>query len=437
MSNQSGHTTRSRQLYERAERCIVGGVNSPSRSFAGVGGGAPLFMSRGEGAYLYDVDGNRYIDYLAAFGALILGHAHPGVLQAVQAAAERGTVYGTCTPAEIELAERLKVAVPQLEKVRFTASGTEAVMTAIRIARGVTGRSRIVKFDGSYHGHSDLVLVAAGSGSSTLGLSESAGIPPTVFSEVISLPYNDPDAVRNTFQAHGSEIAAILVEPIVGNFGIVPPESGFLQTLREVSRQAGTLLICDEVLTAFRYGYGSVLPRYEIEADLITMGKIIGGGVAIGAYGGPSHIVDWVSPIGPVYQNGTWAGNPLAMAAGVACLDVLAQEPQLYTRLDRHAKILEEEILAAAKKTGHPVHINREGGAFAVYFTEETTVRDFAAVERMSNEKFGKFFRLMLEEGVCLPPSKYEAWFVSAAHTEADIAQTIEAVERVFRRLPY
>ncbi|MBE3583326.1 MAG: glutamate-1-semialdehyde 2,1-aminomutase [Limnochordaceae bacterium] len=417
--------TRSQQWFARAERVLAGGVNSPSRSYAAVGGGVPVFMQRGEGAYFYDVDGNRYIDYLAAFGALILGHGHPRVVEAVTRQIAQGAVYGTCQPLEVELAERIREAIPRMELLRFTASGTEAVMSAIRVARGFTGRSKILKFTGSYHGHSDLVLVAAGSGSSTFGLEDSAGLPPSVKQEVISIPYNDPQALAAAVDEHGQEIAAILFEPIVGNFGIVPPQPGFLKEVERAARKIGALLIDDEVITGFRFRYGAVYPLYDIEPDLVTIGKILGGGLAIGAYGGRREVMSEVTPLGPVYQNGTWAGNPLAMAAGLACLEVL-RTPGLYDQLDRYGRQLEEGLLATARQHGVPVQINRVGGAFTLFF-HDRPIRNFKDTEASSSKWYGSFFNELLQRGVLLPPSKFEAWFVSAAHTQTDIDQTLAA----------
>lgn len=427
---------RSAALFARASRAIVGGVNSPSRSYTPVGGSAPLFMDYGRGGYLYDVDGNRYIDYLAAFGALILGHGHPRIAAAVAAQARRGTVFGTCQPLEAEVAERLKQAIPGLELMRFTASGTEAVMSAIRVARGLTGRSKIVKFIGSYHGHSDPVLVAAGSGSSTFGLEDSAGLPPSLKAEVIAIPWNDFDTLEATMAEHGDRVATILFEPIVGNFGIVPPAPGFLPAVAAAARRHGALLIADEVITAFRFRYGAVYPLFDINPapDLITLGKIIGGGLPIGVYGGRREVMEQVTPLGPVYQNGTWAGNPLSLAAAVACLDTLREEDP-YPRLDQFAARLEEGLLDAARRAGIPVQLNRVGGAFTLFFSEQP-IRNFADTEAADSRLYGLFFQELLRRGVLLPPSKYEAWFVQTPHTEADIEYTLAAARQAFAALP-
>lgn len=421
------------ELFHRAQQRIAGGVNSPSRTYQAVGCATPVFMASGEGAYLYDADGNRYIDYLCAYGALVLGHGHPAVVAAVADAVKKGTVYGTPTRSEVEFAERLCELIPWIDMVRFNVSGTEAVMTAIRLARAATGRNKILKFDGCYHGHSDLVLVSAGSGSSTLNIDDSLGIPPGVKADVISVPYNDPTSLRNAVTQYGPEIAAALVEPIVGNFGIVPPEPGFLQLLEEQMRQCGALVIWDEVITAFRYTYGSIQQVFGLSPDIITLGKIIGGGLPIGAYGARKEIMQLVAPLGGMYQDGTMAGNPLSMAAGLACLEALS-EPALYDRLAKYAAILVEAAHTAAQKHGIPVHIGHYGGSLSIQFTSERVI-DFAGCNRSDSAQFGRFFRLMNEKGILMPPSKYEALFVSAAHSEADIAQTAEAIEASFAQM--
>ncbi|HLT58897.1 MAG TPA: glutamate-1-semialdehyde 2,1-aminomutase [Limnochordales bacterium] len=421
---------RSQDLFQRAVQHITGGVNSPSRSFDPVGLPHPVYMRRGQGAYLWDADGNRYIDYLGAYGALILGHAHPAVVEAVQKAAARGTVYGTPHELEVAFAERLKAAIPGVEKLRFVNSGTEAVMTAIRLARGATGRHKLVKFAGCYHGHSDPVLLDAGSGASTLGISDSAGVPPGVAADVITLPYNDPAALRQLMAEVGDQVAALLVEPVVGNFGIVEPEPGFLETVHETARAAGALVIYDEVITAFRFQYGAIQDVLGFRPDITVLGKIIGGGLPIGAYGGPAAIMDQVAPVGPVYQDGTFCGNPLSLAAGLACLQVL-QEHGLYERLARLGHQLAAGLRAAAARHGVPAVVNQRGGALSVHFTREP-VRDFAAVERSDAKAFARFFREMLAAGINLAPSIYEAWFITAAHTEEDIEYTLNAAERAF-----
>lgn len=425
--------TKSEQLYQEALQHIVGGVNSPSRSYKAVGGGAPVVMERAQGAYFWDVDGNKYIDYLAAYGPIIAGHAHPHITKAIQRAAETGVLYGTPTPHEITFAKMLKEAIPSLEKVRFVNSGTEAVMTTIRVARAYTGRDKIVKFAGCYHGHSDLVLVAAGSGPSTLGTPDSAGVPKSIAQEVITVPYNDVDSFKQAMDVWGDQVAAVLVEPIVGNFGIVTPKPGFLEAINEIAHQAGALVIYDEVITAFRFMYGGAQNLLGIEPDLTALGKIIGGGLPIGAYGGRQDIMEQVAPLGPAYQAGTMAGNPASILAGIACLEVLKQDG-VYEYLDKLGAMLEEGILLHANKYGIPITINRLKGAFTVYFTTEK-VENYEQAQRSDGEMFAKFFKLMLKQGINLAPSKYEAWFVTLAHTEEDVEYTLKAVENAFKQL--
>jgi glutamate-1-semialdehyde 2,1-aminomutase len=430
--NQQTHA-RSEQLFDKAQHYISGGVNSPSRSFAAVGGGSPVFIERGEGAYLYSVDGHRYIDYLCAFGALILGHAHPAILSAVSQAIRRGTVYGAPTELEVEFAAKLCEIVPTLEMVRFNVSGTEAVMTAIRLARAATSRSKILKFSGSYHGHSDLVLVSAGSGSSTLDIDDSLGVPLSVKQEVVDVPFNNPEALRQAVALYGDELAAALVEPVVGNFGIVPPEPGFLELLEQLMHSCGALVIWDEVITAFRFTYGSIQDLFGLRPDIITLGKIIGGGLPIGAYGARREIMEYVAPVGGVYQDGTMAGNPLSMLAGMTCLELL-KEPGLYDRLTQHGRTLADAARAASKKYGIATHVGHFGGAVSVQFTDERVI-DFEGCNRSSSAMFTRFFRLMLEQGIFIPPSKYEAMFVSAAHSQDDIDYTAECIDRALAKI--
>jgi glutamate-1-semialdehyde 2,1-aminomutase len=427
------NTQRSEQLYREALDVIIGGVNSPSRSFRAVGGGAPVFMKKARGAYFWDEDGNRYIDYLAAFGPVILGHAHPAVTQAIVEAAADGAVFGTPTEKEVRFAEMLREAIPSMERIRFVNSGTEAVMTTIRLARAYTGRDKILKFAGCYHGHSDLVLVAAGSGPSTLGIPDSAGIPASIAQEVITVPFNNEEALEEAIRCFGDQLAAVLVEPLVGNFGIVPPKPGFLEKVNELAHRAGALVIYDEVITAFRFHYGSVQTLFGVEADLTALGKIIGGGLPIGAYGGKREIMEKVAPMGPMYQAGTMAGNPLSISAGMACVKELSK-PGTYERLDRMGKTLADEILRLADKYGVTITLNRFGGAFTVYFTDRPVV-DYKGAQAADGEQFARFFRLMLEQGVYLAPSKYEAWFLTTAHTEEDIEYTARAVEQAFRTM--
>lgn len=420
----------SEKHYKEAQDLIVGGVNSPSRAYKGVGGGTPVFMERGEGAHLYDVDGNKYIDYLAAYGPIITGHAHPGITQAIQDQAAKGVLYGTPTRLENEFAHILKEAIPSLEKVRFVNSGTEAVMTTIRVARAYTGREKIIKFAGCYHGHSDLVLVAAGSGPSTLGTPDSAGVTEGTAKEVITVPFNNSDALKEALDKWGSETAAVLVEPIVGNFGIVEPEPGFLQKINELTHAAGALVIYDEVITAFRFMYGGAQDLLQVKPDMTALGKIIGGGLPIGAYGGRVDIMETVAPLGPAYQAGTMAGNPASMTSGIACLNILKEEGT-YEKLDELGMTLEEGLYLAAAKTNVPITINRLKGALTVFFTEEQ-ITDYDGASNTNGEQFSLFFKAMLDQGIHLAPSKYEAWFLTTAHTQKDIEETITAAEKAF-----
>lgn len=420
----------SEHLYTEAQKHIVGGVNSPSRSFKAVGGGSPIFIDRAKGAYLWDADGNRYIDYLAAYGPLICGHTHPHIVSAITEAAENGTLYGAPTRYENQFAQMLKEAIPSLEKVRFVNSGTEAVMTTIRVARAYTGRDKIIKFAGCYHGHFDLVLVAAGSGPSTLGTPDSAGVTSAIAKEVITVPFNDIDSFKQALAKWGDEVAAVLVEPIVGNFGIVMPEQGFLQQVNDLTHEAGALVIYDEVITAFRFMYGGAQNLLGVEPDMTALGKIIGGGLPIGAYGGRVDIMEKVAPLGPAYQAGTMAGNPASIRSGIACLEVLKQEG-LYEKLDQLGAKLEKGIEEAAKKHGVAITINRLKGALTVFFTDKE-ITNYEQAEQTDSEKFGQFFKLLLSKGVHLAPSKYEAWFLTIAHTEQDIEETIEAVDYAF-----
>ncbi len=425
--------TNSEQLHKEALEHIVGGVNSPSRSYKAVGGGAPVVMERAKGAYFWDVDGNKYIDYLAAYGPIITGHAHPHIAKAIAKAAETGVLYGTPTPHEIKLAKMLKEAIPSLEKVRFVNSGTEAVMTTIRVARAYTGRDKIIKFAGCYHGHSDLVLVAAGSGPSTLGTPDSAGVPKSIAQEVITVPFNDIGPFKEALEKWGDQVAAVLVEPIVGNFGIVEPKPGFLQAVNDLTHAAGALVIYDEVITAFRFMYGGAQDLLGVKPDLTAMGKIIGGGLPIGAYGGSKQIMETVAPLGPAYQAGTMAGNPASMLSGIACLEVL-KEDGVYEHLDRLGAMLENGLLEAAEKYDVPITINRLKGALTVYFTKEK-VENYEQAENTDGQMFAEFFKLMLNQGINLAPSKYEAWFVTIAHTEDDIQATLRAVRDAFSSL--
>ncbi|MCM3654712.1 glutamate-1-semialdehyde 2,1-aminomutase [Metabacillus litoralis] len=425
--------TKSNILHEEALEHIVGGVNSPSRSYKAVGGGSPVVMEKANGAYFWDVDGNKYIDYLAAYGPIITGHAHPHITKAITKAAETGVLYGTPTPHEITFAKMLKEAMPALDKVRFVNSGTEAVMTTIRVARAYTGRDKIIKFAGCYHGHSDLVLVAAGSGPSTLGTPDSAGVPKSIAQEVITVPFNEIEPLQEALAKWGDEVAAILVEPIVGNFGIVEPQPGFLEKVNELVHAAGALVIYDEVITAFRFMYGGAQDLLGVYPDLTALGKIIGGGLPIGAYGGKKEIMEQVAPLGPAYQAGTMAGNPASMLSGIACLEVLKQE-NVYDNLDELGAILEKGILEHASTYNIQITINRLKGALTIYFTDEKII-NYEQAENTDGEMFAKFFKLMLHQGINLAPSKYEAWFLTTAHTKEDIAITLKAVEYAFSKL--
>ncbi|KGR77819.1 glutamate-1-semialdehyde 2,1-aminomutase [Ureibacillus sinduriensis] len=425
--------TKSEEIQIQALEHIVGGVNSPSRSYKAVGGGAPVVMAKGKGAYFWDVDGNRYIDYLAAYGPIITGFGHPHIAKAITLAAETGVLYGTPTEHEVKFAKMLKDAIPSLDKVRFTNSGTEAVMTTVRVARAYTGRTKIIKFAGCYHGHFDQVLVAAGSGPATLGSPDSAGVPVAVATEVITVPFNNKEQFQLAMDKWGDEVAAILIEPIVGNFGIVEPKPGFLEFVHAMAKEKGALTIHDEVITAFRFHYGAAQDLLGLSPDLTAMGKIIGGGLPIGAYGGRKEVMETVAPLGPAYQAGTMAGNPASMLAGIACLEVLKQ-PGVYEEMDRLGALLENGILEAAKKHGVTISVNRLKGALTLYFTNEK-VENYEQAENSDGEMFGRFFKLMLSKGVNLAPSKYEAWFLTTEHKEVDIIETIAAVDYAFSQL--
>ncbi|WP_078597517.1 glutamate-1-semialdehyde 2,1-aminomutase [Evansella clarkii] len=424
------NTRKSEELYNEAQEVIVGGVNSPSRSFKAVGGGSPVFMERGKGAYFWDVDGNKYIDYLAAYGPIITGHAHPHITEAIKKAAEDGVLYGTPTVHENKFAKMLQEAIPSMEKIRFVNSGTEAVMTTIRVARAYTGRDKIIKFAGCYHGHSDLVLVAAGSGPSTLGNPDSAGVPESIAKEVITVPFNDIESFREALERWGDQVAGVLVEPIVGNFGIVEPEEGFLKKVNDLTHEAGALVIYDEVITAFRFMYGGAQNLLGVEPDITALGKIIGGGLPIGAYGGKKAIMEQVAPLGPAYQAGTMAGNPASIRSGIACLELL-QKDGVYENLDKLGAKLEDGLNSLISEYKIPAVINRLKGALTLYF-DVKEVRNYKDAEDSSGEMFAYFFREMLKEGINLAPSKYEAWFLTTEHSEADIEQTLKAAERVF-----
>lgn len=425
--------TNSEALQHESNEYILGGVNSPSRSYKAVGGGAPVVMKKGEGAYLYDVDGNKYIDYLQAYGPIITGHAHPHITKAIQDQAALGVLYGTPTELEIDFARKLRRAMPSLEKIRFVNSGTEAVMTTIRVARAYTKRNKIIKFAGCYHGHSDLVLVAAGSGPSQLGSPDSAGVPKSVAQEVITVPFNNIDAFKEAMAHWGDQVAAVLVEPIVGNFGMVAPQPGFLEQVNDMTHEYGGLVIYDEVITAFRFHYGGAQDLLGVYPDLTAFGKIIGGGLPIGGYGGRQDIMEQVAPLGPAYQAGTMAGNPLSMRAGIALLEVLEQDG-VYEKLDRLGQRLEKGLQDAIDQYDIKATINRIRGALTVYFTDEK-VTHYDQADQSDGEQFATFFKAMLHQGINLAPSKYEAWFLTTEHTEADIDRTIEAAHKAFQQL--
>ncbi|UXR77716.1 glutamate-1-semialdehyde 2,1-aminomutase [Staphylococcus sp. IVB6227] len=425
--------TKSEQLQQQSNEYILGGVNSPSRSYKAVGGGAPVVMKSGKGAYLYDVDGNQYIDYLQAYGPIITGHAHPHITKAIQEQAALGVLYGTPTELEIEFAKKLREAIPSLEKMRFVNSGTEAVMTTIRVARAYTGRNKIIKFAGCYHGHSDLVLVAAGSGPSQLGSPDSAGVPQSVAQEVITVPFNNIDAFKEAMDHWGEQVAGVLVEPIVGNFGMVEPQPGFLEQVNDITHEHGGLVIYDEVITAFRFHYGAAQDLLGVYPDLTAFGKIVGGALPIGGYGGRQDIMEQVAPLGPAYQAGTMAGNPLSMKAGIALLEVLEQGG-VYEHLDHLGEKLEKGLQASIDKYQVKATINRVKGALTVYFTDEK-VTHYEQADQSDGEVFAKFFKLMLKQGINLAPSKYEAWFLTTEHTEADIDKTLAAADYAFQQL--
>jgi len=412
--------TKSRALLERAERRIPGGVNSPVRAFRGVGG-TPPFIVRGEGSRLYDADGNSYIDYVDSWGPLILGHAHPEVLDSLRKAMDSGTSFGAPTEREIELAEEISDAMPSIEMVRLVNSGTEATMSALRLARGFTGRRLTVKFEGCYHGHVDSLLVKAGSGMATLGIADTAGVPDEFASTTLALPYNSVTALEEAFERHGREIAAVIVEPVAGNMGCVPPAAGYLQAMREITSRHGALLIFDEVMTGFRVARGGAQQLYGIRPDLTTLGKVIGGGLPVGAYGGRADIMSRVAPLGPVYQAGTLSGNPLAVAAGLAMLRHLKAHPEVYEQLEARAAKLNARPPAG-------VTVNRVGSMFTLFFADEPGT-DWASAKKCDTARFARFFHWMLGRGVYLAPSQFETAFVSAAHTDADIDATIAAAQ--------
>ena len=424
--------THSEGLWTSARQVIPGGVNSPVRAFGAVGG-TPVFADHGAGARFHDVDGNEYIDYVMSWGPLIHGHAPPRVVEAVREAAGKGTTFGMPTAAETRLAERLVACVPSLEKVRLVSSGTEAAMSAIRLARGFTGRDLVLKFQGCYHGHADGLLAAAGSGVATFAIPDSAGVPRSYTDKTVVVPYNDQAAVEKVFAALGEQVACIIVEPIAGNMGVVPPAPGFLPFLRDITRRHGSLLVFDEVITGFRVGLGGAQGLYAIQPDLTVLGKIIGGGLPAAAYGGPARIMAALAPEGPIYQAGTLSGNPLAVAAGLATLETLMDDPP-YARLEARAAALAQGLAEAARAAGIAVQQNRVGSMQTLFFTS-TPVCNYATAKTADSKRYARFFHGMLAQGVYLAPSQFEAGFVSTAHTDADIRQTLEAARSVMQEL--
>ena len=423
---------KSRSLFEQAVKVTPGGVNSPVRACKSVGC-EPLFIDSADGCMVYDADGNRYIDYVGSWGPMILGHRHPAVLNAIASTMKRGTSFGAPTDLEIELAEMVVAAVPSMEMVRFVNSGTEATMSAIRLARGVTGRDLIVKFDGCYHGHADTLLVEAGSGVATLGIPGSPGVPECFAEKTLSLPYNDIAQISRVMQEKGPDVACVIVEPVAGNMGLVPPAQGFLEALRKLTQETGSLLIFDEVITGFRVAYGGAQERYNIMPDLTTLGKIIGGGMPVGAYGGRGEIMSRIAPEGPVYQAGTLSGNPLAMSAGIAMLKELKQVG-FYESLEQRAESLAQGFRAAIEKTGVPAQVDRVASILGLFFTRQP-VKNIEDAKTSNLEMFSAYYAGMREQGIYLAPSQFESMFISAAHEREHIEKTIDVAEKVFKSL--
>jgi glutamate-1-semialdehyde 2,1-aminomutase len=424
--------TQANQLFNQAKKVIPGGVNSPVRSFSGVGG-MPVFIDHAQGAYIFDSNQQRYIDYVGSWGPMVLGHAHPEVIEAVKVAADKGLSFGAPTEIETQMAEKVCELMPSIDLVRMVSSGTEATMSAIRLARGFTGRDKIVKFEGCYHGHSDSLLVKAGSGALTLGVPSSPGVPAAVAENTLTLTYNDSAQVEQVFTEIGSEIACIIVEPVAGNMNCIPPEPGFLETLRRVCDQSGSVLIFDEVMTGFRVALGGAQGHYGVTPDLTTLGKIIGGGMPVGAFGGKQSIMESLAPLGPVYQAGTLSGNPVAMAAGLKTLELISQ-PGFYETLQQKTAKLVDGLQSLADQAGIPFTTNALGGMFGLFFSPEPKISRYNQVVACDQARFKQFFHAMLEKGVYLAPSAFEAGFVSAAHTAEDIDATLAAAEQVFAR---
>jgi glutamate-1-semialdehyde 2,1-aminomutase len=424
MSNQGRNDARSKEQFERAKRIIPGGVNSPVRAFRSVGM-TPFFVDSGKGCYIYDIDGNAYIDYIGSWGPLILGHAHPKVLSAIVETAARGTSFGAPTQLETMMAELVCERMPSVEVVRMVNSGTEATMSALRLARGYTGRPKIVKFTGAYHGHADALLIKAGSGVATLGLPDSPGVLPGLAEHTITIPYNDQESLEVAFRKFGEQIAAVIIEPVSGNMGVVPPEPGYLQYVRNITKQYGSLLIFDEVMTGFRVHLHSAQGLYQVLPDLTCMGKVIGGGLPVGAYGGKREVMEQIAPSGPIYQAGTLSGNPLAMAAGLTTLQLLG-EPGVYETLERRAARLEAGLNRNARDIGIPCTINRVGSMICPFFTDKP-VKDYDSALTSDLGRFNRVFARLLDRGVSIAPSQFEGWFVSLAHSDQDIDRTVEA----------
>lgn len=420
---------RASQLFAEAQQYIPGGVNSPVRAFKAVGG-IPPFIRQGKGAAIYDEDGNKYIDYVGSWGALILGHSHPKVVKATKKTIEQGTSFGMPTELETVLAKVICSAMPSIEMVRFVNSGTEATMSAVRLARAATGRDKIVKFSGCYHGHSDYLLTNAGSGLTSLGIPSCPGVPSSISSQTLVVPFNDWKTIEQLFGDLGQEVAAVIVEPIAANMGVVPPQPGFLQHLQNLTQESGALLIFDEVITGFRVGYGGAQALYDVTPDLTCLGKIIGGGFPVGAYGGRKDIMKLAAPVGSVYQAGTLSGNPVVMTAGIETLTILSQ-PQIYRQLEECSSLLEKGIEDAARKAGINVQVSRVGSALTIFFTEKPVI-DYETALQADTERYASFFHRLLKLGIYLPPSQFEAAFVSIAHTKAEIEYTIEAIQKVF-----
>jgi glutamate-1-semialdehyde 2,1-aminomutase len=424
--------TKSKELFQKALRVIPGGVNSPVRAFRAVGGN-PLFIEKAKGSKIYDVDGNSYIDYVLSWGPMILGHAHPAVVKALKNAVMKGTSFGAPTALEIELAELVLKVYPSMDKVRMVNSGTEATMSAIRAARGFTGRDKIIKFEGCYHGHADGLLVKAGSGAATFGLPDSPGVPKSYARNTLTLPYNDITALKNMIEKEWRSIACVIIEPVVGNIGCVLPKKGFLETLRKLTKKHGIVLIFDEVMTGFRVSFGGAQAYYGIKPDMTCLGKVIGGGLPVGAYGGKKEIMSMISPEGPVYQAGTLSGNPLAMTAGIETIKELLKQGT-YSQIEKRSEMLEKGLIDAAKRAGVKTRFYRAGSMFCTYFTDRDVV-DYKTAKTADTEKFSKFFSQMLDKGVNLAPSQFEAGFMSLAHTEKDIELTVKAAFEALKKI--